>query len=400
MLLSGRTLYRVPMNLDGVTTLPELLGTHGYATFGTGKWHNGGVSFLRSFQRGKAVMLGGMSDHTLVPVRDVTEAGEFTEPRTGPRFSSELFADAIIEFLDGHDGERPFFAYAAFTAPHDPRQPPERLRKAYYDDPPPLPKNFMPQHPFHNGWMVGRDEQLAGWPRTETVIRDQLAEYYGMITHLDEQIGRVLEALERSGHGEDTIVVYAADHGLALGSHGLLGKQNVYEHSMGCPLLFGGPGIPHGESSALTYLLDVFPTLCELTGVAPPPGVEGKSLVGVWRGDHASVRDTLFLTYENKMRAVRDARYKLIRYPLIDHIQLFDLEHDPDELHDLAVVPAHSGRVAQMMGLLRQWQEQVDDPHPLHIDEPLPMEIDLTGRKRKPDHWQPDWIIEKYFSGG
>lgn len=397
MLMSGRTLYRVPMDLEGVPTLPELLGEAGYATFGTGKWHNGGKSFLRSFQRGKAVMLGGMSDHTAVPVVDVTDSHELTSKRTGEGFSSELFADAAIDFLEGHAGDRPFFVYVSFTAPHDPRQPPRAYREHYYRNRPPLPLNFLPQHPFHNGWMVGRDEKLAPWPRTATVVSDQLAEYYGLITHMDHQIGRVLTALELNGHADDTIVVFAADHGLAMGSHGLLGKQSVYEHSMGCPLMLAGPGIPHGETQALTYLYDVFPTLCALTGVDVPEGVEGKDLSAVWRGERETVRDTLFLTYEDKMRALRDARYKLIRYPRIAHTQLFDLAEDPHELHDLAGLPEHAERAERMMGLLAEWQGRVDDPHPLTIAEPEPMEIDLAGRAREPDRWQPDWIVEKYF---
>ena len=399
MLMTGRSLYRVPMDLKGTPTLPELLGEAGYATFGTGKWHNGGASFLRSFQKGRSVMLGGMSDHTKVPIVDVGETHEFTQQREGKRFSSELFADAAIEFLEGHGGEQPFFAYVAFTAPHDPRQPPKAYREHYYKNRPPLPPNYMPQHPFHNGWMVGRDETLAGWPRTEAVVSDQLAEYYGLITHMDEQIGRILNTLEQAGHADNTIVVYAADHGLAVGSHGLLGKQSVYEHSMGCPLLIAGPGIPRGESAALTYLYDIFPTLCGLTELTPPEGVEGQDLAPVWAGERAGVRDSLFLTYEDKMRAVRDERYKLIRYPLIDHEQLFDLATDPHELNDLSGEADQAERVAAMRTLLADWQVRMADPHPLEITTPQPMEIDLTGRARKPDRWQPAWIVEKYFGG-
>jgi arylsulfatase A-like enzyme len=397
MLLSGRTLYRVPMDLGGVTTLPQALAARGYATFATGKWHNGADSFLRCFQRGKAVMLGGMSDHLRVPLQDKGEDGAFGERRIGERPSSELFADAAIDFLANAPGESPFFAWVAFTAPHDPRQPPAAEREAYYESRPPLPANFMPQHPFDNGWMVGRDENLAPWPRPRSMIADQIAEYYGLITHMDAQIGRILAALERTGRAGDTIVVFTADHGLALGSHGLLGKQSVYEHSMGCPLIVAGPGIPRGRTDALTYLLDLHPTLCALAGADAGEGVEGEDLARLWSGAQRRVRDSLFLTYENSMRAVRDARWKLIRYPLIDHTQLFDLQDDPDELRDLARQPEHAGRVAAMTELLARWQQDIDDPHPLHMDDPRPMSIDLSGRARKPDAHQPAWIVEKYF---
>ncbi|MCP3918938.1 MAG: sulfatase-like hydrolase/transferase [bacterium] len=400
MLHAGRTLYRVEMNLSGVPTLGETLRAAGYATFGTGKWHNGGESFLRSFEQGRNVMLGGMSNHLAVPIRHVQPDGELSPRSIGEGFSSELFADAAIEFLDGLDAtsDQPFFAYVSFTAPHDPRQPPLSYRKMYYEKRPPLPKNFMPQHPFHNGWMSGRDESLAPWPRTREVVGDQLAEYYGLITHMDDQIGRILEALERSGHADDTIVVFTADHGLAVGSHGLLGKQSVYEHAMGAPLVVAGPGIPQGESEALTYLYDLMPTLLDEAGVEVPSDVEGKSLRPVWEGKSAGVRDSLYLTYENKMRAVTDGRWKLIRYPPIDHEQLFDLESDPDELVDLASEAAHRDRLTALRALMQRHHAALDDPHPLEVERPRSKQVDMTGRKRKADGHQPEWIQEKYFS--
>ena len=402
MLMTGRTLYRVPMKLDGMKLLPELLGENGYATFGTGKWHNGAPSFLRAFQKGKAILLGGMSDHLKVPIVDVQDDRTMSERRIADGFSSEMFVDAAIEFLTGRAKEgadqRPFFLYVSFTAPHDPRQPPEEHRTPYYEARPPLPANFKPQHPFHNGWMVGRDEQLAAWPRTEDVIRDQLAEYYGMITHMDAQIARLLEVLKRTGAADNTYVIFAADHGLAVGSHGLLGKQNLYEHSMGCPLIFSGPGIPQRQDSrALTYLYDIFPSICDLTGISLPAGVEGKNLASIWRGEESKVRDTLFTTYEDLMRAVRDERWKLIRYPQIDHTQLFDLQNDPHELHNLATDPAQAARVAAMFKELETWQKRTDDKQPLVVENPQSKEIDLTGRARKPDRHQPEWIRKKYF---
>ena len=147
----------------------------------------------------------------------------------------------------------------------------------YYQNRPPLPENFLPQHPFDNGILKNiRDENLAPYPRPRELISDQLCEYYGLITHLDEQVGRILTALELSGHADDTIIIYASDHGLALGSHGLLGKQSLYEHSMRSPLILAGPGIPAGRSTAaFTYLFDLFPTICALAGVKPPAGLAG-----------------------------------------------------------------------------------------------------------------------------
>ena len=400
MLMSGRTLYRVPMNLEGVKTLPELLRDNGYTTFGTGKWHNQAPSFLRSFELGTAAFMGGMSDHTKVPISDIAPDGStLINRREGEKFSSELFADSIVSFLENQQHDKPFFAYAAFTAPHDPRQPPAEYREKYYRNPPPLPPNFMPQHPFHNGWMVGRDENLAAWPRTSVVVQEQLCEYYGLISHLDSQVGRILDVLTETGLAENTLIVYAADHGLAVGSHGLLGKQSLYEHSMGCPLIIAGQGIPAGKSSqALTYLYDLYPTICDLVGIDPPESVEGTSLKPVWQGEVDRVRETLFTTYEDMMRAVRDDRWKLIRYPKINYTQLFDLQNDPHELTNLAGEPDQANRVAVMMQRLAEWQQKTDDTQPLTSDKPESSQIDLTDRAREPDRWQPEWIVAKYYN--
>lgn len=414
MLMSGKTWLHVDtVSLKGARLLPEVLRENGYVTFGTGKWHNGQESWLRAFQRGKTIMFGGMSDHTQVPVRDLGPDGKLTEQRTGEKFSSELFADSAIEFLRSLDGqqEKPFFAYVAFTAPHDPRQPPLSCREPYYRRLPPLPANFLPQLPFDNGMMQGgRDENLAAWPRTEAVIRDQLAEYYGLITHLDEQIGRILAALkathQRSPSGtqtspaDNTIIIFAADNGLALGSHGLLGKQSVFEHSMRVPLIIAGPGIPGGKSTAaFTYLLDLFPTLCDVLGIPPPAELEGESLRPLWEGRKERVRDSVFLPFIQIQRAVRDERWKLIAYPKIGHLQLFDLQSDPHETTDLIDRAEHAEHVRRLQKLMKQWQTKVGDTLDLPTANKPPTPIDLTGRPRIPDQWQPDWIVKKYFGG-
>lgn len=398
MLNSGRTLYRVPGNLKGVKILPEVLRESGYTTFGTGKWHNERESFARGFAEGTSIFFGGMWNHLKVPLVDLKPDGTYTERRVGDRFSSEIFADAAIDFIKHHPKDKPFYAYVAFTAPHDPRMPPKEYLDMYYAARPPLPRNFMPQHPFDNGWMTGRDESLAPWPRTPEIISDQLAEYYGMISHMDAQIGRIMTALKDSGQEENTIIVFSSDQGLAMGGHGLLGKQNLYEQSMGMPLIFCGKGIPRDKSSdALIYLYDVYPTLCSLAGASLPDQVEGKSLVPIWQGKQTAVRDSLFTTFENGQRAVRDSQWKLIRYPQINKTQLFDLRNDPYEMNDLAEKTEHATRIEKMMALLEQWQKQTGDTQPLTSTQPKPERIDLTGRERKPDAQQPEWIVRKYF---
>ena len=401
MLMTGKTWLRSNNQMKGEILLPRWLARHGYATFATGKWHNGEASLLAGFDSGKNLYLGGMSDHTQVYLQDIVSDHQMGNKRIGRGFSSELFADAVIDFLNHQEPSDPFFAYVAFTAPHDPRQPPEADRESYYSARPPLPTNFLPQHPFDNGHMQGgRDENLAAWPRTKEVISDQLCEYYGMITHLDRQVGRILKTLENSPHRGNTIVIYAADHGLAMGSHGLLGKQSVYEHSMQCPLIIRAPGIPRGgATTAMTYLLDLYPTICELVGIDVPDDLDGKSLRPLWNDSSAEVRDSVFLPFRDVQRSVRDDRWKLIVYPQINHMQLFDLKSDPFEMHNLIDDPQQQGTKQRMIKLMQRWQAETGDNQPLSVAEPKPRQVDLTGRARLPDRWQPKWIRDKYFEG-
>jgi arylsulfatase A-like enzyme len=365
MLLSGRTLFRAPANLKGVPTWPEAFRAAGYDDYGIGKWHNTPASYARAFSNGAAIFFGGMHNHRQIPLHEYDRSGAYSKDhaRIGDGFSTELFADAAVEFLKIRQSQRPFFLYVAFTSPHDPRTPPQKFRDLYDPQQLVLPKCFLPEHPFDNGELKVRDEQLAPWPRTPEIIRQHTADYYGMISHLDEQIGRVLGALEESGQAENTLVIFASDNGLAVGRHGLLGKQSLYEHSVRVPLVMAGPGIPQGKrSDALCYLFDLLPTVCELAGVAVPAGVEGQSLVPVISGQTASVREHVFGAYRDVQRMVRTQRWKLIRYPRAGQTQLFDVQNDPDEIHNLAADPQAAQPLADLTELLLKTQQQLDDP--------------------------------------
>lgn len=383
MLMSGRTLFRVKDNLEGQTTWPEKFAQAGYATFMTGKWHNGAPALLRSFAEGKAVFLGGMGNPYQLPLQDISPEHKLVNKRTSGEHSVKVFADTTVEFLKRQKREKPFLCYVAFNCPHDPRVAPTNYHERYNANPPPLPANFLPQHPFNNGEMVIRDEMLAPWPRTPETVRRHLADYYSYITFMDDEIGRILQALKASGQYDNTIIVFSSDNGLAIGSHGLFGKQNVYEHATHEPLIFAGPGIPKGKrSDAFCYLLDIFPTLGGLCGVPAPEGSEGRSLVPLIRGDATEGRDSIFTAYRKFQRAVRDDHWKLILYPQINKTQLFDLQSDPDETSDLAGEPTHAPEVQRLTDLLRQWQNQVGDVQPLTTDKPEPLTFDFSAVKR------------------
>ncbi len=289
MLLTGRTLFRVKDNLAGQPTWPEAFAKAGYSTFLTGKWHNQPASALRVFQRGKSIFFGGMGDPYKLPLQDIAPDHALINKRTSGEHSVKLFADAASEFLRAQPADRPFLCYVAFNLPHDPRVAPEPFHRRYDAEKPPTPANFLPQHPFDNGALAIRDEQLAPWPRTPEIVSKHLADYYAAIEFLDEQVGRIIDALKATGQSENTLIVYSADHGLAIGSHGLFGKQNLYDHSMRAPLILAGPGIPKGKKlDAMGYLLDIFPTLGELAGVTGPDGSEGLSLVPALAGQPGS----------------------------------------------------------------------------------------------------------------
>jgi len=364
MLLTGRSLFRVKGDLAGQAAWPEAFARAGYTTFLTGKWHNGAASALRIFQQGRAVFLGGMGDPYRLPIQDISSDHQFINKIISGDHSVQVIADAACRFLLDQKGYQPFVCYAAFNAPHDPRVAPEEYQRHYdRDHQPPLPSNFLPRHPFDNGALVIRDEELAPWPRTEEVVRRHLADYYAAIEHLDRQIGRILDALETKGQTANTLVVFASDHGLAIGSHGLFGKQNLYEHSMRSPLILAGPGIPQGRRvDALCYLFDIFPTLGELAKVPPPEGSEGLSLAPLLDGRKSFVRESIFTAYADVQRALRDDRWKLIVYPKVQKTQLFDLLEDPDERRDLADDPAQADNRKRLTRLLTEQQEKADDP--------------------------------------
>ncbi|MEZ6114115.1 MAG: sulfatase-like hydrolase/transferase [Pirellulaceae bacterium] len=191
------------------------------------------------------------------------------------------------------------------------------------------------------------------------------------MTGLDFHMGRLLRALKEQGRLDNTIVMFSADHGLAIGSHGLMGKQSLYEHSMQAPLLFAGPGIPHGQSDALVYLLDLFPTIADLEGGGQiPNGLDGHSLKPILQGKTSSVRDSLFLAYRDVQRAIRVGDWKLIRYPHVNRTQLFNLAADPDEMHDLSAAAEQQSRVEQLMAKLAEAQRQYGDSAPLTSEKP------------------------------
>lgn len=370
MLLTGRGLYRIEplsakqLGTNLVTgryeTFPQTFQKAGYVTFTTGKHHNGQAELSLGYTQATRVFFGGMTDHYNTPGFDLSPDGTYppAKARNATGHSSEEYAGATIDFIRQQaQSDKPFLAYVPFRAPHDPRQAPADYRKLYEASQLTLPPNILPDHPFDTGVWTIRDEQLLPRPRDPQRIKAELADYYAMITHLDAQIGRILATLRATNKAGNTVVVFAADNGLALGQHGLLGKQNLYDHSVRVPMIWAGPGIPKGEQrAALVYLHDLFPTICELAGIRTPPSVEAKSMVPALRRSGATIRPQVYLNYGTTQRAIRDPRYKLIEYVVAGKrmTQLFDMVADPYELTNLATDARHARQLQTLRGMLQR----------------------------------------------
>ncbi len=338
---------------------PTELRKAGWQTYATGKWHNGPKLFNECFEDGGNIFFGGMTDQTRVPVSPYDPSGRY--PKESSRmlneFSSEAFTHNAMAFLRRRDREKPFLLYVAFTSPHDPRTPPERFARLYDPSRLKLPPNFQPEHPFDIGVRDIRDELLAPYPRTPEVVRRHIADYYGMISEVDHNIGLLLDAVDASGEADNTYIIFAGDNGLAVGRHGLFGKQNLYDHSLRVPLVIGGPGLPQGKRSpALCHIMDICPTVLDLAGVAIPPEIESRSLRPVLRQPQSRHRDAIVFGYANFQRGLRDERWKLLLYNAAGKrtTQLFDLKQDPWEMNDLSREPSQQPRIASMRERLKR----------------------------------------------
>lgn len=372
MIHSGRSLFRL-VGKNGITdkysTLSEAFRSAGYRTFGTGKWHNGTTSFNRSFAEGKNILFEGMDNHWNAPVTDrhpeseypklpshpndmgtgrVTPSQQIAERYASGIHSTDLFASTVIDFIqDATDENVPFFAYMATMEPHDPRTPPGEFLRRYDHREIELPENFTERHPFDNGELDGRDECLADHPRDPDEIRRHIADYYASITHLDHHVGRVINTLEAAGERENTVVAFTADHGLAVGQHGLMGKQNLYDHSVRVPLVLTGPGIPEDKRcDSLCYQSDLNPTLRDLANLPEPEDIDSKSLTPVFAARDADHRDAIIGAYKSIQRMIREDGYKLIEYAVDGNrtTQLFNIEADPSESKNLADDPEYTDR--------------------------------------------------------
>ena len=401
MIMSGRTVWHLPIspgasqknlcppNLE-LNTIPAVFNRAGYDTMRTCKMGNSYEAANQQFTLRKDATKRGGTDET----------------------GSAWHAEQVLEYLGQRAATKdadPFLIYFGFSHPHDTRDGKPDLLAKYgavnhtdADAPPPpnpkapkLPPNYLPAHPFHHGQPGLRDEVAVSgvWERRdERTMRNELGREFACSENIDTQIGRVLDRLKAMGELDNTYIFYTADHGMAIGRHGLQGKQNLYQHTWRVPFIVKGPGIKPGTRAAGNiYLLDVLATLCDFAGIPAPASNEGISFRPVLEGKKSTVRDVLYGVYNGGtkpgMRSVKLGDWKLIKYDVMNgtvrETQLFNLAENPNEYlqqhHDPKVIaltgvrpekhqvnlaqdPKCAAKLAEMEALLLAEMRRLNDP--------------------------------------
>jgi len=342
--------------------LPKLLAASGYETCFIGKWHNDGLPWTRGYTTGGRCWIGGEFDHFRI---ELTPFGKtLADRKPAGVYSSTAFTDDAVDYLE-REHERPFLMVLAYTVGHDVFRAPPGYEGRYQADEVPLPPNFLPKPPFEQFFPGIRDETVLPFPRTEASVREATAEYYAMIEHMDEQIGRILATLKGKGLERNTLVIFGSAKGLSLGSHGIIGKQTMYEEGLRTSLIVRHPTLKPKEhiSTALVSNVDLLPTICEAAGVAIPEAVEGRSLLGLYDGSSDERRERLFFSYHDPnrntvTRAIRTERHKFVQHLVTGERQLFDLERDPYELENLVGLPEAAEIEAALERELMRWRKE------------------------------------------
>ena len=390
MIITGQTIWNAKALTDewsrgkrqNQTSLSwgKLLEQKGYQTYMTGKWHVS-IDPKKVFQTVRNIRPGMPKDYW-----NTESQKGYNRPKEGQEDTwiacdslnggfweggkhwSEVIKDDALDFLElTSQKEAPFFMYLAFNAPHDPRQSPQSFLERYPIEKIPLPENWLPEYPYKDA--IGnqktlRDEALAPFPRTPFAIKTHIKEYYAIITHLDEQIGKIMKALDASGKADNTYIFFTGDHGLSVGKHGLLGKQSLFDHSIRVPLLVTGPDIPKNLAiEDEIYLQDIMATSLELAEIPIPKSVAFKSFLSLIKGKEKKTLypEGIYGAYMDYQRMIRKDGFKLIVYPEINKILLFDLKSDPLETKNLGDLPQYKYIKKSLFKELTDLQKSIND---------------------------------------
>jgi arylsulfatase A-like enzyme len=269
--------------------------------------------------------------------------------------------EVAVRFIRSYDRPEPFFLKVSFARPHSPYDPPERFMRAYADAA--LPGAIVGQWARRYAERSGPNFEMWHGDLGPDQVRRSRQGYYGSIAFVDEQIGRILEAIEGRGWLEKTLILFTADHGDMTGDHHLWRKSYAYEASARIPLLMRWPaGLVSDSRGQVSEhpveLRDVLPTLLEAAGAGGAEPLDGRSLLALARGAPTDWRDYIDLEHDicygpqNHWNALTDGRFKYIFHARDGEEQLFDLRHDPGEINDLASDPSYAGE-------LRSWRRRL-----------------------------------------
>lgn len=396
MLMSGKQLWRARdaekrLNEDYVARQrfwPQRMAAQGYRTCFAGKWHVE-ADHTKVFSQIRTYHPGGMPKDGqrayFRPVEGKPDPWDAADPERGGFWEggkhwSEVMVDDFNAFLADPD-PRPWFMYLSFNAPHDPRQSPREFLDRYPLSRVKVPASFLPLYPHREAMGAAkglRDENLAPFPRTAFAVQTHRREYYAIVSHLDAQIGKILDGLEKSPAAANTYIFFTADHGLSCGEHGLMGKQNLYDASVRVPFLVAGPGVPAGKKvAAPVYLQDAMPTALKLAGAEAGDDIDFQDLRPLWEGKGLP-RDAAIGAYMDRQRMIEKDGKKLILYPKAKVARVFDLKSDPDEMKDLAGTPQGRAIAEELFRRLREIQEESGDPLDLRSSFP-----ELAGKGEK-----------------
>jgi arylsulfatase len=358
--------------------MPRILGDAGYQTLGIGKmhWHpqrnHHGFDKLILDESGRTLSPDFISDYrawfnSMAPDKeyDCTGVGWNDYDSKVYQLPEELHptrwtADVAVRFLEERNEDKPFFMKVSFARPHSPYDPPKRWMDYYADAD--IPKPFLgdwcdkyrkrsddTKHLWHGD---------LGWEQ----VRSSRQGYYGSISFLDEQIGRILDALEARGELDNTLILMTADHGDMTGDHHIWRKSYAYESSARIPMLLRWPksvDAPRGQRlSQPVEIRDVLPTFLDIAGAEAPLPLDGKSMLDLVRGKTEDWREYIDLEHdicyskENHWTALANRKWKYIFHAFDGTEQLFDLENDPGEEKDLAPLSAHADE-------LKKWRQRM-----------------------------------------
>jgi choline-sulfatase len=352
-------------------TWAHLVRAAGYDAVLAGKQHFVGPDQLHGFRAQLARDLHAEHDHPIFDWSEGTRVAPQPWPalaKAGPGTTIEIEVDDQVEaaalayLRDAARRRQPWALNVSFIAPHFPLIVPQRYWDLYSLDQIDLP-HIPPGHLARQHPVYQRMRAMFGMVEfPEELTRRGRAGYYGLITYLDEKVGRLLDALEETGQRENTLVIYTADHGEMAGEHGMWRKSNFYDYASRVPLQLSWPGhLPAGRRvRQVVSLVDLVAALVEVAGAPRGIPLDGDSLLPLARGEAVDWKDEAFAEYlahgvARPMAMLRRGRFKL-NYSLDDPPELYDLHDDPGEFHDLAGEPAYRAVREELRArLLAHW---------------------------------------------